>query len=381
MAQVRLNALRKTYAHSEVLHGIDMDIADGEFIVIVGPSGCGKSTLLRMVAGLETVTAGEIHIGERMVNLLEPAQRDIAMVFQNYALYPHMNVRQNMSYGLRIRGTPREQINTRVNAVATTLGLTELLDRRPRELSGGQRQRVAMGRAIVREPAVFLFDEPLSNLDAKLRVQMRVELELLHQRLQTTSLYVTHDQVEAMTLADRMVVLNAGKIEQIGTPAEVYARPASAFVAGFIGQPPMNLLQVRKSGSKLILAEDDTETVFCLHLPAETLPEDFVLGIRPEHLHPAAPDQAYFNAQVRIVENLGHDVHAYASVGRQEIIVRLPATHHASHGVQLPLCVDPRNLHCFESGTGKRLVSPWQDTFAESSDALYPKTLKAQAVA
>lgn len=381
MAMVQLKALRKTYGHSEVLHGIDMDIADGEFIVIVGPSGCGKSTLLRMVAGLESVTAGEIHIGDRIVNTLEPAQRDIAMVFQNYALYPHMNVRQNMSYGLRIRGLPADQITQRVNAVARTLGLTDLLERQPRDLSGGQRQRVAMGRAIVREPAVFLFDEPLSNLDAKLRVQMRVELELLHQRLSTTSLYVTHDQVEAMTLADRMVVLNAGKVEQIGTPTEVYARPASTFVAGFIGLPPMNLLQVQKSGSELVLADHSTDTSLRLPPPAETLPEAFVMGIRPEHLRLTSFEHASFHARIRVVENLGADVHAYCSLGTQEIIVRLPASHAASHGELLPLAVDTRNLHCFDSVTGERFVSPWDCTHTESSHASYPSSSLEEAVA
>ncbi len=356
MAQIRLKALRKTYNQSEVLHGIDMDIADGEFVVIVGPSGCGKSTLLRMVAGLETVTTGEIHIGERVVNRLEPARRDIAMVFQNYALYPHMSVRQNMSYGLRIRGLPREQIDTRVNTVAATLGLEALLDRRPRELSGGQRQRVAMGRAIVREPAVFLFDEPLSNLDAKLRVQMRVELELLHQRLQTTSLYVTHDQVEAMTLADRIVVLNAGRVEQIGTPAEVYARPASTFVAGFIGLPPMNLLPVRQSTDGLFVAGGGADgDMLRLTLPLQDLPEEFIIGCRPEHLQVALSGEAAFSARVRVVENLGADTHAYCSIGEQEIIVRLAAGCNLRCGDLLPLHIGSADLHCFAASTGKRI--------------------------
>jgi sn-glycerol 3-phosphate transport system ATP-binding protein len=358
MAQIRLKALRKTYNQSEVLHGIDMDIANGEFVVIVGPSGCGKSTLLRMVAGLETVTAGEIHIGERMVNSLEPAQRDIAMVFQNYALYPHMSVRQNMSYGLRIRGLPREQIEARVSTVAATLGLEALLDRRPRELSGGQRQRVAMGRAIVREPAVFLFDEPLSNLDAKLRVQMRVELELLHQRLQTTSLYVTHDQVEAMTLADRIVILNAGQVEQIGTPAEVYARPASTFVAGFIGQPPMNLLPVSQSAEGLFLAGGNAgRDPLHLALPLADLPEEFIVGCRPEHLQVALSGQADFSARVRVVENLGADTHAYCSIGEQEIIVRLAAGSNLRSGDLLPLHISSADVHCFAADTGKRIAT------------------------
>src|SRR6185503_5852953 len=245
MANVDLRNVRKSYGTLEVIHGIDMQVADGEFIVIVGPSGCGKSTLLRMVAGLETITSGEIAIGDRVVNRLEPKDRDIAMVFQNYALYPHMSVRENMAYGLKIRRMPAADIETRVQRAAEILELGPFLDRKPRALSGGQRQRVAMGRAIVREPAVFLFDEPLSHLDAKLRVQMRVELQALHRRLRTTSLYVTHDQVEAMTLAHRMIVMNAGRAEQIGAPIEVYAKPATTFVAGFIGSPAMNFVKGR----------------------------------------------------------------------------------------------------------------------------------------
>src|SRR5690606_7429856 len=246
MATLSFRNVRKTYPGGvAVIHGIDMEVQDGEFVVIVGPSGCGKSTLMRMVAGLESITAGEIAIGGRVVNDLEPAERDIAMVFQNYALYPHMSVFDNMAYGLKIRRLGRDEIRRRVEDAARILELDSLLERRPRQLSGGQRQRVAMGRAIVREPSVFLFDEPLSNLDAKLRVQMRLEIQKLHQRLGTTSLYATHDQVEAMTLAHRMVVMNQGVPEQIGTPQEVFARPASTFVASFIGSPPMNLIPVR----------------------------------------------------------------------------------------------------------------------------------------
>src|SRR6188768_3587997 len=253
MAQVHLRGVKKTYDNKvAVIHGIDMEIADGEFIVIVGPSGCGKSTLLRMVAGLERITGGQVAIGDRVVNELEPKDRDIAMVFQNYALYPHMSVYRNMAYGLKIRGLPKDDIERRVHKAAKILELEKLLERLPRQLSGGQRQRVAMGRAIVREPAVFLFDEPLSNLDAKLRVQMRAELQALHRRLGTTSLYVTHDQVEAMTLAHRMIVMNAGRAEQIGTPLEVYARPATTFVAGFIGSPAMNLVPQERSGRKVL---------------------------------------------------------------------------------------------------------------------------------
>src|SRR5256884_1105322 len=246
MAQVHLRGVQKTYDNKvAVIHGIDMEIADGEFIVIVGPSGCGKSTLLRMVAGLERITGGQVAIGERVVNELEPKDRDIAMVFQNYALYPHMSVYDNMAYGLKIRGMSKAEIEARVQKAANILELRDFLQRKPRQLSGGQRQRVAMGRAIVREPAVFLFDEPLSNLDAKLRVQMRIEIKRLHQSIRTTSVYVTHDQVEAMTLGDRLIVMNAGRAEQIGAPIDVYERPATTFVAGFIGSPAMNILPAR----------------------------------------------------------------------------------------------------------------------------------------
>src|SRR5436190_15464140 len=243
MAKVTLRDVRKSYGGAEVIHGIDADVSDGEFIVIVGPSGCGKSTLLRMVAGLETISGGEISIGDRVVNALEPKDRDIAMVFQNYALYPHMSVFGNMAYGLKIRGSTKADIDAKVKRAAEILELGPLLERKPRQLSGGRRQRVAMGRAIVREPAVFLFDEPLSNLDAKLRVQMRFEIQKLHRRLSTTSLYVTHDQVEAMTLAHRIIVMNAGRAEQIGTPMDVYEDPQTMFVAGFIGSPAMNFMK------------------------------------------------------------------------------------------------------------------------------------------
>ena len=284
MATVSLSGVKKSFGKTDVIHGIDIDIADGEFIVIVGPSGCGKSTLLRMVAGLETVTDGEISIGERLVNDLEPMDRDIAMVFQNYALYPHMSVFDNMAYGLKIAGTPKGEIAARVEEAATLLQLGDYLKRRPRELSGGQRQRVAMGRAIVRKPAVFLFDEPLSNLDAKLRVQMRLEIKQLQRRLGVTSLYVTHDQVEAMTLADRMIVMNAGRADQIGKPLDVYGNPQTEFVGGFIGSPPMNFLDVS-------LARD---------LPAAAAR----LGVRPEHIE-IADSGAQARGEVMYAEALG----------------------------------------------------------------------------
>src|SRR5918911_4542595 len=304
MAGLSFRDVRKSYRDQEVIHGVTLDVRDGEFVVIVGPSGCGKSTLLRMVAGLEVVTAGEIRIGERVVNNLEPKDRDIAMVFQNYALYPHMSVYENMSYGLRLRRFSAAEVEERVQRAARILELGEFLRRRPRELSGGQRQRVAMGRAIVREPAVFLFDEPLSNLDAKLRVQMRAELQALHRRLGTTSLYVTHDQVEAMTLAQRMMVMNAGRVEQIGSPLDVYARPASTFVAGFIGSPPMNLIPRELQGRKVLF------------------------GIRPEHLAPCEPGEAMLSADIDLVEPLGADTLVYGHLDSQgtRIAARLPAS-------------------------------------------------------
>jgi sn-glycerol 3-phosphate transport system ATP-binding protein len=334
MARVSLRHVRKSYGELEVVHGVSVDIADGEFVVIVGPSGCGKSTLLRMVAGLETITAGEISIGERVVNRLEPKDRDIAMVFQNYALYPHMSVYGNMAYGLRIRGLPKSEIEARVQRAAGILELQSYLERKPRELSGGQRQRVAMGRAIVREPAVFLFDEPLSNLDAKLRVQMRAELQALHKRLETTSLYVTHDQIEAMTLAQRMIVMNAGNAEQSGAPLEVYARPATTFVAGFIGSPPMNLVPHKRDGREVLF------------------------GIRPEHLEPCAESEAMLVAHVDLVEPLGADTLVYGHVDEEGAGARIAARLHASLDARtgkLPLRYDSANVHYFDASTGKRL--------------------------
>src|SRR6185503_14977056 len=335
MAKVSLRDVRKSYTPElQVIHGVNMEIKDGEFIVILGPSGCGKSTLLRMVAGLETITAGEIAIGDRVVNNLEPKDRDIAMVFQNYALYPHMSVYDNMAYGLRIRKLSDADIETRVQKAAAILELGKFLQRRPRELSGGQRQRVAMGRAIVREPQVFLFDEPLSNLDAKLRVQMRGELQSLHRRLGTTSLFVTHDQVEAMTLAQRMIVMNAGRAEQIGAPLEVYARPATTFVAGFIGSPPMNLIPEERDGRKRFF------------------------GVRPEHLEPCSESEAKLVLEVDLVEPLGADTLVYGHPSDNRNGARIAARMHSSLTVsagRLPLRYDPANVHYFDAETGMRL--------------------------
>src|SRR5213078_899464 len=286
MAGVSFRDVRKSYGDAEVIHGVTAEVADGEFVVIVGPSGCGKSTLLRMVAGLERISSGGIAIGPRVVNDLEPKDRDIAMVFQNYALYPHMSVYENMSYGLRLRGLSKADIDTRVRRAAGILELQAFLQRKPRQLSGGQRQRVAMGRAIVREPAVFLFDEPLSNLDAKLRVQMRFEIQKLHRRLSTTSLYVTHDQVEAMTLAHRMIVMNAGRAEQIGTPMDVYEDPQTMFVAGFIGSPAMNFMKAKATGNGSI-ALDLGGSVRAPNVHVES-GRTIIVGIRPEHLRPSS---------------------------------------------------------------------------------------------
>jgi sn-glycerol 3-phosphate transport system ATP-binding protein len=357
MAGIDLRGVHKSYGDAEVIHGVDWSIADGEFVVIVGPSGCGKSTLLRMIAGLEMITEGEISIGGRVVNDLEPAERDIAMVFQNYALYPHMSVYNNMAYGLKIRGMAKAEIEQRVNRAAEILELSEFLKRSPRQLSGGQRQRVAMGRAIVREPAVFLFDEPLSNLDAKLRVQMRLEIKKLQQDLGITSVYVTHDQVEAMTLGQRLLVLNDGFVEQLGTPIELYERPATVFVAGFIGSPPMNLLAARLApeGKAVELPGGDR-----LPLADGGLPDQggrtVTLGMRPEHLE-TADGEANAHLTVEVVEQLGADtlVHGHFGSDRTDLTVRLPGVRHLQVGEVLPLAVTPEHLHVFDSETGARL--------------------------
>jgi sn-glycerol 3-phosphate transport system ATP-binding protein len=334
MASITLKDVTKTYGSGKsavpVIHGVNAQIADREFIVIVGPSGCGKSTLLRMVAGLEEITGGEISIGDRVVNNLEPAERDIAMVFQNYALYPHMTVFNNMAYGLRIAKVPDDQIKARVDKAAAILELGALLHRKPRELSGGQRQRVAMGRAIVRQPQVFLFDEPLSNLDAKLRAQTRIEIQKLHRELGITSLFVTHDQVEAMTLAQRMIVMNAGRMEQLGTPEEVYAHPASTFVASFIGSPPMNLLKNAPGGKP-----------------------GTVMGIRPEHIDITAGG---WEAEVDTVEMLGAERLIYARIAGEALIVRIDESHAVPVvGSKISLLPRSDRLHWFDAQNGKRV--------------------------
>ena len=355
MAGVKLQAVTKSYDDKNpIIQPLDVTIRDGEFMVIVGPSGCGKSTLLRMVAGLERVSSGDIYIDARRVTEEEPKDRGIAMVFQNYALYPHMSVEENMAWGLKIRGMGKEQVRQRVLEAARSLELEALLKRRPRELSGGQRQRVAMGRAIVREPAVFLFDEPLSNLDARLRVQMRLELQQLHRRLQTTSLYVTHDQVEAMTLAQRVMVMNKGVLEQLGTPVEIYERPATRFVASFIGAPAMNLLdgQINADGTRFNLSDG-----FALPLSVarpNRAAQPLTLGIRPEHIELSSSEGDGVPLVVDTLEMLGADNLAHGRWGNNKLVVRLSHAMRPATGSTLWLQLPPRSLHFFDNN-GQRI--------------------------
>jgi multiple sugar transport system ATP-binding protein len=352
MASVAIRDVRKAFGAVQVIHGVDIAIDDGQFVVLVGPSGCGKSTLLRMIAGLENISGGEIRIGERVVNNVPPKERDIAMVFQNYALYPHMTVADNMSFSMRLRGAPKAEIDARVRRAADILGLDALLERFPRQLSGGQRQRVAMGRAIVRDPQVFLFDEPLSNLDAKLRVQMRTEIKELHQRLMTTTVYVTHDQIEAMTMADKIVVMHAGLVEQIGAPLDLYDRPDNLFVAGFIGSPAMNFLRgtVRANGS----AQFEGPGGLCLPLaaPADWSGRAVTCGVRPENLV-IADDGA--ESVVQVVEPTGAEIQVVAKLGDEEIIAVFRERHQFKPGDKIRLKPDPRLVHLFDAETGKRL--------------------------
>lgn len=356
MAGLKLQAVTKSYdGKTQVIQPIDLDVADGEFVVMVGPSGCGKSTLLRMVAGLERTTSGDIYIDGERVTEREPKDRGIAMVFQNYALYPHMSVYDNMAYGLKIRGFGKAQIRERVEDAARILELLPLLQRKPRELSGGQRQRVAMGRAIVREPAVFLFDEPLSNLDAKLRVQMRLELQQLHQRLRTTSLYVTHDQVEAMTLAERVIVMNKGIAEQIGPPTEIYRRPASLFVASFIGSPAMNLWAGR-------ISDDGTQFMFSAEfvLPLPVAKPEWggralTLGVRPEHIQLTTREAGGIPLLLTTLELLGADNLAHGTWGEQRVVVRLSHEQCPARGETLWLALPPQAWHFFDTESGLRV--------------------------
>ena len=350
MANVEIREVRKAFGSTQILHGVSVDIEDGQFVVLVGPSGCGKSTLLRMLAGLENITGGEIAISGRVVNKVPPKDRDIAMVFQNYALYPHMTVYQNMAFSMKLAGAPKEVMDQEVQKAARILGLEQLLHRFPRQLSGGQRQRVAMGRAIVRNPQVFLFDEPLSNLDAKLRVQMRSEIKDLHQRLKVTTVYVTHDQIEAMTMADKIVVMNHGRIEQAGAPLELYDRPANLFVAGFIGSPAMNMLAGRIKDGKFI---DGGGTHWPLP-PAYAGREgaEVVYGIRPEHLR---LDPNGIQARIQVVEPTGSETQVTLRIGEISVMGAFRERIAAIHGDVLAVSPDLALVHIFDKATGQRI--------------------------
>ncbi|MCP8884143.1 sn-glycerol-3-phosphate ABC transporter ATP-binding protein UgpC [Devosia sp. XJ19-1] len=354
MADLVLKHLKKTYDAKQVLHGVDVTIPDGSFVVMVGPSGCGKSTLLRMIAGLEDINEGTLTIGGVTMNDIDPADRGCAMVFQNYALYPHMTVRQNIGYPLKIAKMPAAERDRRIQEAAAILNLTDYLDRRPAQLSGGQRQRVAMGRAIVREPEVFLFDEPLSNLDALLRVQMRIEIKRLHKRLKATSIFVTHDQVEAMTLADMLIVMNAGRIEQVGTPAEVYRKPASVFVAGFMGSPAMNLMEATMGADgQVTLDVAGGRPMLRLAGLAEGTP--LTVGVRPEAITLMPEGADGLQATVELVEELGGSRIAYCALKGSEIAVVLPPGDEPYEGRQVTLSFDQRDLHLFDRITGLRV--------------------------
>jgi multiple sugar transport system ATP-binding protein len=350
MASVEIRNVRKAFGTTVVIHGVSIDIQDGEFVILVGPSGCGKSTLLRMIAGLENISGGEIRIGPRVVNNVPPKERDIAMVFQNYALYPHMTVAANMGFSLKLRNAPRAEIESRVKRAAEILGLTKLLDRYPRQLSGGQRQRVAMGRAIVRDPQVFLFDEPLSNLDAKLRVAMRTEIKELHQRLKTTTVYVTHDQIEAMTMADKIVVMHDGLVEQMGAPLQLYDKPDNLFVAGFIGSPAMNFLKGRIEGGAFVSATGDR-----LPLPGAPAASDgrpAVYGIRPEHIRLAGDG---LPAEVVVVEPTGSETQVVARLHGHELVCVFRERVLPKPGETIRITPDPGLAHLFDEETGRRL--------------------------
>ncbi len=363
MADVTLRKVVKRYDEVEAVRGIDLDIADHEFVVLVGPSGCGKSTTLRMIAGLEDITDGDIMIGGDVVNDVPPKDRDIAMVFQNYALYPHMTVAENMSFGLRLKHYPKAEIKSRVTEAARMLDITDLIDRKPKQLSGGQRQRVAMGRAIVRNPKVFLFDEPLSNLDAKLRVQMRIEIKKVHQKVRTTTVYVTHDQVEAMTLADRVVVMNKGCIEQIGTPNDLYHKPATRFVAGFIGSPAMNFLPCRLEE---VAGQLNVRLADHLSLPLpparaaryRAIPrsEKLLLGIRPEHIAEAKPHPEPgvegFGTVLDVTEPMGMETLIYFTLEGAQVCGRVNPNAGARDGAPLRLAMDLNNMHLLNEATG-----------------------------
>ena len=352
MASVAIRDVRKSFGSVGIIHGVNVDIADGEFVVLVGPSGCGKSTLLRMIAGLENITGGEIAIGDRVVNHVPPKERDIAMVFQNYALYPHMTVAENMAFSMKLRGADKAEMSARVDRAAQILGLEKLLDRYPRQLSGGQRQRVAMGRAIVRDPQVFLFDEPLSNLDAKLRVQMRTEIKELHQRLKTTTVYVTHDQIEAMTMADKIVVMHDGIVEQIGAPLELYDRPDNLFVAGFIGSPAMNFIKGKLDGSDFLA--DGGYRLPVGKVPASAAGRPLVYGLRPEHIR---IDPQGAPMEVIVIEPTGSETQVVLRAGGQDIIAVFRERLTAKPGETITVAPTLSVAHIFDAETGKRLIA------------------------
>ena len=356
MASVEIRDVRKAYGATAVIHGVNVDIKDGEFVVLVGPSGCGKSTLLRMIAGLENITGGQISIGGRVVNDVPPKERDIAMVFQNYALYPHMTVYDNMGFSLKLRKADKAEIEKRVSQAADILGLKPLLERYPRQLSGGQRQRVAMGRAIVRDPQVFLFDEPLSNLDAKLRVAMRTEIKELHQRLKTTTVYVTHDQIEAMTMADKIVVMHDGIVEQIGAPLDLYDRPDNMFVAGFIGSPAMNFLRGKlgSENGRSVFKSDSGLSLPIARAPAASDGKPVVLGVRPEHLATNGDGAA---VNVVVVEPMGSETQVVAKTGDQEMICLFRDRVMPSPGETIRIACDPNLVHLFDPDSGKTLAA------------------------
>lgn len=363
MADVTLEHLNKTYPGNVVaVRDANLHIKDQEFMVFVGPSGCGKTTTLRCIAGLEEITAGTVRIGDRVVNDVPPKDRDIAMVFQNYALYPHMTVFDNMAFSLKLRKVRRAEIKERVTAAATLLGIETLLNRKPKALSGGQRQRVALGRAIVRQPAVFLFDEPLSNLDAKMRVQTRTEIKKLHHRLQATMIYVTHDQVEAMTMGDRITVMNHAEIQQVDAPLDLYNKPANQFVAGFIGSPPMNFfrgrLEARADALHFVEPTFDVrlDNAGLPNLPTSHAGRDIVFGIRPENVHPAPADQAHLTATVEVVEPMGAEVFLYLTTGSNDFIARVDAGVHPTIGTSIAVRLDLAKVHLFDADSGENLV-------------------------
>ncbi|OYR14921.1 ABC transporter ATP-binding protein [Brucella thiophenivorans] len=359
MIAITLERIQKTYGTHKVIHDLDFHIESGEFVVLVGPSGCGKSTLLRMIAGLEDISGGELKFGDAIVNELSPSERNIAMVFQDYALYPHMSVEENMAFGLKMRGSNDNDVASRIGTVAETLKIGDFLARRPAQLSGGQRQRVAMGRAIVREPNAFLFDEPLSNLDAALRVEMRLEIAKLHRKIKATTVYVTHDQVEAMTLADRIVVMNKGNVEQIGKPLDIYRKPASLFVAQFIGSPTMNAIPAivrQNSEEAMVLSVMNRDVSLGLHHNQVSLQDHVTLGVRPEDLSICPAHEAWFSGELAVVERLGSQMFGYVETGHSKMLtVEFPRDSELELGQQLHVRGDQNRVHLFDWKTGRRI--------------------------